>query len=160
MDTLLLSNEMCGEGLTETDGKDYRISHCKACRQSAWGGARLEAADPSVEEPNNDSESGQQSLPVPTLSPSCCQGTSITSSRLCKLAVESLGCMRVLFLHQPNTVRVSDWVPIQIHGTSPHPHPAGPPRKASLHFWHWIISMAVPCGCKYVLSFPSPRTAS
>lgn len=33
MDTLLVSNEMCGEGLRETDGEDYRISDCKADRQ-------------------------------------------------------------------------------------------------------------------------------
>lgn len=39
MDTLLLPNEMCGEGLTETDGEDYRISDCKAGRQSLWGGS-------------------------------------------------------------------------------------------------------------------------
>lgn len=38
MDTLLLSNEMCGEGLTETDGEDYRISDCKAGRQSVGEG--------------------------------------------------------------------------------------------------------------------------
>lgn len=33
MDTLLVSNEMCGEGLTETDGADYQISDCKLDRQ-------------------------------------------------------------------------------------------------------------------------------
>lgn len=38
MDTLLLSNEMCGEGLTETDGGDYRISDCMAGRQSVGEG--------------------------------------------------------------------------------------------------------------------------
>ncbi len=38
MDTLLVSNEMCGEGLTETDGEDYRISDCKAGRQSVGVG--------------------------------------------------------------------------------------------------------------------------
>lgn len=38
MDTLLLPNEMCGEGLTETDGEDNRISDCKAGRQSFGGG--------------------------------------------------------------------------------------------------------------------------
>lgn len=38
MDTLLLPNEMCGEGLTQTDGEDYRISDCEAGRQSAGGG--------------------------------------------------------------------------------------------------------------------------
>lgn len=38
MDTLLVSNEMCGEGLTETDGEDYRISDCKAGRQQIGEG--------------------------------------------------------------------------------------------------------------------------
>lgn len=41
MDPLLLSNEMCGEGLTETDGGDYRISDCKAGRQIGRGGGAL-----------------------------------------------------------------------------------------------------------------------
>lgn len=48
MDTLLLPNEMCGEGLTQTDGEDYRIPDCEAGRQSAGGGAHLGAADPSL----------------------------------------------------------------------------------------------------------------
>lgn len=30
MDALLLSNEMCAKGLTETEGEDYRISDCQA----------------------------------------------------------------------------------------------------------------------------------
>lgn len=47
-DTLLLSNEMCGEGLTETDGEDYRISDCKADRQLVGDGAHLRATDPSL----------------------------------------------------------------------------------------------------------------
>lgn len=37
VDTLRLSNEMCGGGLTETDGGDYRISDCKAGRQIGRG---------------------------------------------------------------------------------------------------------------------------
>lgn len=38
---------MCGEGLTETDGEDNRISDCKAGRQSfGGGGAPLRANDP------------------------------------------------------------------------------------------------------------------
>lgn len=41
VDTLLLSNEMCGEGLTETDGGDYRISDCKAGRHIGRGGGAL-----------------------------------------------------------------------------------------------------------------------
>lgn len=42
---------MCGEGLTETDGEDYRISDCKAGRQSLGGrggGSPLRANDPSL----------------------------------------------------------------------------------------------------------------
>lgn len=48
MDTLLLPNEMCGEGLTQTDGEDYRIPDCEAGRLSAGGGAHLGATDPSL----------------------------------------------------------------------------------------------------------------
>lgn len=31
-----LSNEMCGQGLTETDGEDYRSSARRADTQSVW----------------------------------------------------------------------------------------------------------------------------
>ena len=49
MDTLLLSNEMCGEGLTETDGEDYGISDFKADRQS--GGEGL-ISEPLIHHPS------------------------------------------------------------------------------------------------------------
>lgn len=103
VDTLRLSNEMCGGGLTETDGGDYRISDCKAGRQIGRGEGlisklliRHSSSAPQKRGGNRASlSSGQPSFPAPALSPR--QGECVTS-RGPRLAGgrEPLGCTHLL----------------------------------------------------------------
>lgn len=113
MDILLVSNEMCGEGLREADGEDYWISDCKADRQLVGEGLISEllihhSSFTLERRRRNHASLNQDDDHFLYLHHPHHAVGGLVEQVVFGRQLDSLGCMHLLLLHSPNAVRFSD----------------------------------------------------